>query len=265
MSEIEISQIRVPGASLHYEVRGAGPIVVMLQGGDGDADGTAGIADHLVSHFTIVTYDRRGLARSKVDPGSPPPTIETHATDVHHLLEAITHEPALVFGASLGALIGLELVSRHPEQVRLLVAHEPPSTQVLADAERELAARSQLDVEETFRLDGIAGAMQKFAAIAALDLNDREADASFRRPVRDGRPTCSSSSRTTLPRHAFIGSTCTRCVRRAGTSWSASARARATLSPRLESRILSPPDVQGPSRSGSGASPSTFPGDTMAS
>jgi len=40
-------------------------------------------------------------------------------------------EPASVFGNSSGAIIGLELAARHPEQVRVLVAHEPPLFELL--------------------------------------------------------------------------------------------------------------------------------------
>jgi pimeloyl-ACP methyl ester carboxylesterase len=176
------SAVSVPGANIHYEMRGAGPVLLMVQGGDGDAGGTAGIADQLVSDFTVVTYDRRGLSRSALDARAPSPTVATHADDVHRLLEAIATEPSFVFGASIGALIGLELVSRHTNQVRMLVAHEPPTTQFLPDAEREQGLRSQLDVEEAFRQEGIVGAMRKFVAVAGLNFDDREADVKLPAP-----------------------------------------------------------------------------------
>ena len=31
--------LRVPGAEIYYKVRGTGPFLIILQGGDGDADG----------------------------------------------------------------------------------------------------------------------------------------------------------------------------------------------------------------------------------
>jgi pimeloyl-ACP methyl ester carboxylesterase len=158
-------------------VRGTGPVLLVLQGGDGDADGMVGLVAHLTSDFTVVTYDRRGIGRSKLNPGAASPTVETHAEDTHHLLERMTNEPAFVFGASIGALIGLEFISHHPNQVRVLVAHEPPATQFLPEVERERGAQSQLEVEETHRREGVGPAMRKFAALAGLDFNDREADA----------------------------------------------------------------------------------------
>lgn len=36
--------LAVPGASLHYEVRGAGPVLLMICGGVYDADGYAPLA-----------------------------------------------------------------------------------------------------------------------------------------------------------------------------------------------------------------------------
>ena len=40
--------LQVPSASLYYEVRGSGPVLLMIPGGPMDADGFKGIADRLV-------------------------------------------------------------------------------------------------------------------------------------------------------------------------------------------------------------------------
>jgi pimeloyl-ACP methyl ester carboxylesterase len=124
MSLKKSDTIRVPGACLYYQTQGSGPLLLILQGGDGDADGSMSLADHLVEHYTVVTYDRRGLSRSKLDEPFEALRLETHSNDAHLLLATLTTEPALVFGASMGALIGLDLVARHPEQIRMFVAHE---------------------------------------------------------------------------------------------------------------------------------------------
>jgi pimeloyl-ACP methyl ester carboxylesterase len=183
MSTAKADTPRVPGAGLYYRVRGSGPVLLILQGGDGDAEGSDGIAGHLAGHYTVVTYDRRGLSRSKLDDASAAPRgLETHRDDAHRLLTALTEEPAFVLGFSLGALLGLDLAARHPEQVRRLVAHEPPATQFLPDAERVEAERAQEDVEETYRREGVAAAMQRFVALAGLDFNDREPDVELPRP-----------------------------------------------------------------------------------
>lgn len=172
----------VAGAMLYYEHRGEGPVVLMLQGGDGDANGTDALAESLIDGYTVLSYDRRGLSRSPIDDPAAPVDLSVHAEDASRLLGAVTDEPALVFGSSLGALLGLELIARHPEQVRLLIAHEPPATELLAAPERDRAARAQEQIEELYRREGIAAAMRQFVAIAGINFDDREPDLEIPRP-----------------------------------------------------------------------------------
>lgn len=174
MSLTTSNTLRVPGASLYYQVRGSGPLLLIIQGGDGDAEGSNGIVDHLVDSYTVVTYDRRGLSRSKLDDMTEPPSLETHSDDAHRLLAQLCTEPALVFGGSLGALIGLDLVAHHPEQVRTLVAHEPPALDLLSDEERTRVMHEQEELDETWRREGVAAAMKKSLAKSGLNFNDRE-------------------------------------------------------------------------------------------
>lgn len=168
--------LKVPGATLHYQVRGAGPLVLMLQGGDGEAEASDALADHLVERFTVVSYDRRGLVRSPLDHPEEAARLEVrdHGEDVHHLLAALTSEPALVFGSSIGGVIGLDLVSRHPEQVRLLVAHEAPVAQLLPEAEQAEIARGQEEVEALHRRAGVLPALRQFLVLTQVNLQDRE-------------------------------------------------------------------------------------------
>ena len=55
MSLTKSDTLQVPGASLYYEVRGSGPLLLILQGGDGDANSSDSLADHLVDYYTVVT------------------------------------------------------------------------------------------------------------------------------------------------------------------------------------------------------------------
>jgi pimeloyl-ACP methyl ester carboxylesterase len=181
-AQSEEAYLPVPGATLFYKVRGSGPLLLLLQGGDGDADGSDALADHLTSHYTVLSYDRRGLSRSAVSDPAAAVDVPAHSEDASRLLGAVTAEPALVFGASLGAVLGLDLISRHPGQVRLLVAHEPPATELLPEPERNQARRDQEEVEDLYRQEGIAAAMRKFAAIAGIRFDDREPDAGIPQP-----------------------------------------------------------------------------------
>jgi pimeloyl-ACP methyl ester carboxylesterase len=140
------------------------------------------LADQLAPHYTVVTYDRRGISRSKLDDPAEVIEVKTHSEDASRLLCALTTEPALVLGISLGALIGLDLVARHPDQVRLLVAHEPPLTELLSEAERTAAERARDEVMQMFERQGLAAAMRKFLAMAGVDVENREADLEIPRP-----------------------------------------------------------------------------------
>ena len=155
--------LKVPGANLYYEVRGSGPVLLFMPGGPADAGAFRRIAGHLDSDFTVVTYDPRGLSHSTLDePVDDERVVQIFADDVHRLLATVTREPANVFASSGGAVIALELVTRHPEQVRKLVAHEPPSPSLQPDPARERAAME--DIVETYRTSGIGPTMQKFMA-----------------------------------------------------------------------------------------------------
>ncbi|MFI5828225.1 alpha/beta fold hydrolase [Streptomyces sp. NPDC051578] len=154
--------LRVRGATLHYEVRGRGPLLLLIPGGAGDAASFDGIADDLADEYTVATYDPRGLSRSTLDDTEAEQRVDQHADDALRVLELLSPgEPARVFGASSGAIVALHLLTAHPERVERVVAHEPPVVEVLPDApqHRALIAR----VQETLRTQGLMEAMAVFA------------------------------------------------------------------------------------------------------
>ena len=167
MNHSRTDTLKVPGATLHYEVRGTGPVLLLIPGGPADAGGFAPVRDALSERYTVVTYDPRGLSRSPLDGEARDTTVQTFAHDAHLLLAALGNGPAYVLGDSSGALVGLELVSHHPQQVRVLVAHEPPLVRLLDDADEH--ARFAREVYDTYRSEGVGPALGKFAAGAGLD------------------------------------------------------------------------------------------------
>jgi pimeloyl-ACP methyl ester carboxylesterase len=192
----EENTLEVRGAILFYKVRGTGPVLLIIQGGAGDADGSDRLADGLVDAYRVVTYDRRGLSRSTLTDETNHPTLETHSEDAHHLLAMVTTEPALVFGASLGAVIALDLTARYPDQVHTLVAHEPASPELLSEAERNGALLTHARVEETFHREGVAAAMVKMLAVAGTGFHDREPDLEL--PKRDDQAMARMASNMTF-------------------------------------------------------------------
>ncbi|MEU6558530.1 alpha/beta hydrolase [Nocardia nova] len=152
----------VPGATLYYEVRGNGPLLLAIPGGGGDAGVFDDMAEVLERHFTVVALDPRGYSRSLLEHGPEDQRVAVQADDAARLLAHLTAEPAFVCGTSNGAIVGLELLARYPDRVRALVAHEPPCFAVLPDAGEHLTM-----VEEVYALlhtDGVAAAGARFLA-----------------------------------------------------------------------------------------------------
>lgn len=156
----------VAGARLHYEVRGAGPLLLLL-GAPMAAAEFAPLAHALAGDHTVVTADPRGVAGSPVEDPSENSTPERRADDVAAILDDLGAAHADVFGSSGGAVTGLALVARHPDRVRALVAHEPPLLELLPDAAAQRAATE--DIIATFNSDGMFAAWGKFMANAGFD------------------------------------------------------------------------------------------------
>jgi pimeloyl-ACP methyl ester carboxylesterase len=158
---MEVVKVGVPGATLYCERRGQGPLLLLVPGGSGDAGGFAMVADALAGDFTVVSYDRRGFGRSRL--AAPPDDGVRLAADVgdaRGLLEHFGGGRGLVMGSSSGAIVGLELLARHPEAVERLVAHEPPLVGLLPDGADQLAFFDR--VFATFERDGVDAALQQF-------------------------------------------------------------------------------------------------------
>ncbi|MGX7672738.1 alpha/beta fold hydrolase [Plantactinospora sp. DSM 117369] len=162
--------LAVPGATLYHEVRGTGPVLLLICGGVYDAAGYAALAESLADRYTVLTYDRRGNSRSPLAGPPQPQRIEVHADDAYRLLTAMgvtPDAPAYVFGNSSGGMIGLDLAARHPDLVRVLVAHEPPVFELLPDRDRWRAVLR--DVADAFAGQGPEAANQVLSAAFAAD------------------------------------------------------------------------------------------------
>jgi pimeloyl-ACP methyl ester carboxylesterase len=162
-----IDTLAVPGASIYYEVRGTGPVLLMICGGPTDAGVFAGVANALADRFRVVTYDPRGNSRSVVNGPPEDQRLDVHGDDAAALLAKFGDEPAYVFGNSGGAQIGLNLTARYPHRVRVLIAHEPPCMQLLPDAGQQKALLDA--VLETFRTSGARAAFAEFQDMAGMN------------------------------------------------------------------------------------------------
>jgi pimeloyl-ACP methyl ester carboxylesterase len=158
MSSTRVETVSVPGARLHCEISGSGPLLLLIAGAAADAGALTGLVTRLSGKYTVLTYDMRGLSRSPQDGPAQDLGIEVLGDDAHRILAAFSSEPALVLGCSGGALVGLELAARHPEQVSVLIAHEPPVIALLPNGQqskmtpqaREFLMRSHANMSHLF-------------------------------------------------------------------------------------------------------------------
>ena len=67
MAPRRVDTLKVPGANLHYEVQGSGPVLLIIPGMPADAGLYAVLARQLADTYTVVAYDPRGISRSRLD------------------------------------------------------------------------------------------------------------------------------------------------------------------------------------------------------
>ncbi|MEX2394629.1 MAG: alpha/beta fold hydrolase [Actinomycetota bacterium] len=188
MRTLTAERLKVPGAEIHYEVRGRGPALLMIPGGPTDAGVFDEIADVLSERYAVITYDPRGNSRSTFEGGPPDVRVEVHSDDAARLIAAVDEGPAYVFGSGGGATYGLDLAAFYPSHVRALVAHEAPVTSLLPDAARWRTFNDELHA--TYLEGGLE---------AALKLHD-EAFGLRERDGSDCRPRVSNRAADTLER-----------------------------------------------------------------
>ena len=119
MSEPTTHTIDAPGATITYDVReaasDAAPSVLMMIGSPMDASGFETLSEHFRDR-TVVTYDPRGVSRSKRTDDAATSTPDQHADDIHRVIADLDAGPVDLFASSGGAVNALALVAQHPSR-----------------------------------------------------------------------------------------------------------------------------------------------------
>jgi pimeloyl-ACP methyl ester carboxylesterase len=189
--------IEAPGATVTYDVRPGGPADQRPLFLIGSPMGAAGFGS-LASHFpdrTIITYDPRGAERSTKEDPSSASNPDQHADDLHRIIQEVGG-PVDLFASSGGAVNALALVAAHPDDVRILVAHEPPLAAILPDSENAKAAVRA--IERSYRTGGFGAGMAHFMAVTGHrgPFPDGFAERPAPDPASFGMPTEDDGSRT---------------------------------------------------------------------
>ncbi|MFE7169210.1 alpha/beta fold hydrolase [Streptomyces sp. NPDC057616] len=150
---------------LHYDVRGTGPVLLVVPGGAGHPMGLGPMTDALAGRFTVVTYDPLGLAHGRLGEPVSDQRVEGWSDGARRVLDEVlpAGESAYVLGTSSGAIAVLDLLARHPERLSHVVAHEPPCVGVLPDGARHQALFRE--VYDTYRAAGLQAAGARLGAV----------------------------------------------------------------------------------------------------
>jgi pimeloyl-ACP methyl ester carboxylesterase len=114
--------VTVDGVRLHYIERGSGPVLVLLHGNGVLANDFehSGLLDKAAEHYRVIAFDRPGFGYSE-RPRSKVWTPAAQARLLHHALQEIGVDSAIVLGHSWGTLVALSLALDVPDFVRGLV------------------------------------------------------------------------------------------------------------------------------------------------
>jgi pimeloyl-ACP methyl ester carboxylesterase len=155
------------GATIVYDVQGPLPTAdgrppLFMIGQPMDAGGFRTLASYFPDR-TVITYDPRGLGRSTRNDGRVDNVPTVQAEDVHAVIKALGVGPVEMFASSGGAVTALALVAAYPDDVTVLVAHEPPLVPVLPDA--AAAERAMDRFREAYASRGWGAGMAAFIAM----------------------------------------------------------------------------------------------------
>ncbi|MFO7616589.1 MAG: alpha/beta hydrolase [Bacteroidales bacterium] len=126
----------IGGIRQSFLIRGndtANPVLIYIHGGPGKGEMPL-ISSYnraLEEHFTVVTWDQRGAGRSnRLFRPVRDFSLESYLTDVHeatqYALSRLNKEKAFLMGHSWGAMLGIQVVYRHPDDYYAFVAIGQP-------------------------------------------------------------------------------------------------------------------------------------------
>ncbi len=110
-------EVQHEGASVHYEVDGEGPPLLLIAGIASDASSWAPLVPLLAPHFTLIMPDNRAAGRTR---HAGVLNIGDIGGDCLAVLDALGIEKTAIAGHSLGGMIGLRMASTWPARVTRL-------------------------------------------------------------------------------------------------------------------------------------------------
>jgi 3-oxoadipate enol-lactonase len=146
---------KIAGGEIAYEVRGAGPTLLLLHAFPLGQRMWDPQVEALSPRFRVVRFDLRGFGGSP--PGDGLLTMERIADDAVALLDHLGLSQAVVCGLSMGGYAAFAMVRRHPERLKALVLAD-----TRAEADTESARRDRSELSERVRREGPQAAVEAF-------------------------------------------------------------------------------------------------------
>lgn len=153
-----LQRLEVNGATLEYEVNGAGDPVLLIHGTGVAATFAPTMTQPSLATYRLIRYHRRGFAGSSRAP--VPFSMRDQAADAAALLEALGVTRAHIVGHSFGGSVALQLALDRPAMVRSLVVMEPP----IFDPNAAVSPFAAL--EKTYQSGDKLGAMATFSQMS---------------------------------------------------------------------------------------------------
>lgn len=165
---LDMPTLTLPDAEIAYETYGNGEPLVLIPGFASGAWSWEWQIDELSEHFRVITFDPRGISRSKITNGAAV-TISKLADDVAALLDELKIRSANVLGISFGGFVAQDLAIRHPGRVNRLVLastsfggpnHVMPETEVLM----ALSSTEEMNSASRIRRHIVSAFTEEFAS-----------------------------------------------------------------------------------------------------
>lgn len=143
---------QVRDIQLYYEVVGAGPRLLFINGTKADLRRKQPWVDTLGAHFTVLRYDQRGLGQT--DKPDRHYSMADYADDAAALMDLVGWDKAAVLGVSFGGSVAQEFARRHPLRItRLALACANPGGPygypllALQNKDPETRARTMMELD----------------------------------------------------------------------------------------------------------------------
>ena len=157
-------ELRRAGARVHYEIEGEGPLVVLVHGFTGSAEGFASLSKVLRKRYRVVRPELLGHGRSDAPEDPARYGVWEAARDLLGLLDALSEEHCHLLGYSLGGRVALRMALLAPERLHSLIL-ESTSPGIAGEEARAARRESDERLSEILERDGIEAFVRHWEAV----------------------------------------------------------------------------------------------------